>query len=33
LIKRNKNSSGDLDLYGGHRINVEAIGTLAEGDN
>lgn len=30
LVKRNKKSSGDLDIYGGHRINVEAIGTLGE---
>ncbi|KAK3122219.1 hypothetical protein QOZ80_8BG0666720 [Eleusine coracana subsp. coracana] len=30
LIKRNKKPSGDLDIYGGHRINVEAIGTLGE---
>jgi len=31
LIKRNKKSSVDLDIYGGHRINVEPIGTLGEG--
>ncbi|CAL4924654.1 unnamed protein product [Urochloa decumbens] len=30
LIKRNKKSSEELDIYGGHRINVEAIGTLGE---
>lgn len=30
LVKRNKKSSGDLDIYGGHRINVEPIGTLGE---
>nr|CAB3483603.1 unnamed protein product [Digitaria exilis] len=30
LVKRNKKSSGELDIYGGHRINVEAIGTLGE---
>ncbi|OQU80834.1 FHA domain-containing protein FHA2 isoform X2 [Sorghum bicolor] len=28
LIKRIKKSSVDLDIYGGHRINVEPIGTL-----
>lgn len=31
LVKRNKKSSGELDIYGGHRIIVEAIGTLGEG--
>lgn len=29
-LKRTKKSPGDLDIYGGHRINVEAIGTLGE---
>ncbi|KQJ98799.1 FHA domain-containing protein FHA2 isoform X1 [Brachypodium distachyon] len=33
LIKRTKKPSGDLGIYGGHRINVEAIETLGEGEN
>lgn len=33
MIKRNKKTSGDVDTYGGHRINVEAIGTLGDGNN
>lgn len=31
-LKKTKKSPGDLDIYGGHRINVEAIGTMGEGD-
>jgi hypothetical protein len=30
-LKRTKKSPGDLDIYGGHRINVEPIGALGEG--
>jgi hypothetical protein len=33
LIKRNKKLSAESEMYGGHRINVEAIGTLGEGGN
>lgn len=33
LIKRTKKSSVGSDIYGGHRINVEAIGTVGEVDN
>ncbi|KAL5222216.1 hypothetical protein ABZP36_026929 [Zizania latifolia] len=30
LLKRTKKLSRESDIYGGHRINVEAIGTLSE---
>ena len=29
-LKRTKKSPGDFDIYGGHRINVEPIGTIGE---